>query len=43
MLHRFSDASAFDARRQVADLDLVTSSNAAATLLAETYVGAALG
>ena len=43
MLHRFSDASAFDARRQAAELDLVTSSNAAATLLAETYVGAALG
>ncbi|MCZ4501159.1 MAG: binding domain protein [Marmoricola sp.] len=43
MLHRFDDASAFDARRQVAELDLVTSSTAAATLLAETYVGAALG
>jgi p-hydroxybenzoate 3-monooxygenase len=39
MLHRFPDASAFDARRQVAELDYVTSSRAAATSLAENYVG----
>jgi p-hydroxybenzoate 3-monooxygenase len=39
MLHRFPDASPFDARRQVAELDYVTSSRAAATSLAENYVG----
>jgi p-hydroxybenzoate 3-monooxygenase len=39
MLHRFPDASTFDARRQVAELDYVTSSRAAATSLAENYVG----
>jgi p-hydroxybenzoate 3-monooxygenase len=39
MLHRFHDASAFDHRRQMAELDLVTSSRAAATTLAENYVG----
>jgi p-hydroxybenzoate 3-monooxygenase len=39
MLHRFPDASAFDARRQAAELDYVTTSRAAATSLAENYVG----
>jgi p-hydroxybenzoate 3-monooxygenase len=39
MLHRFPDASAFDRRRQVAELDYVTSSEAAARSLAENYVG----
>jgi p-hydroxybenzoate 3-monooxygenase len=39
MLHRFPDANPFDRRRQVAELDYVTSSQAAATSLAENYVG----
>jgi p-hydroxybenzoate 3-monooxygenase len=39
MLHRFHDGSEFDRRRQLAELDLVTSSRAAATTLAENYVG----
>ena len=39
MLHRFDDHSAFDRRRQLAELDYVTSSRAAATSLAENYVG----
>jgi p-hydroxybenzoate 3-monooxygenase len=39
MLHRFYDAPPFDLRRQLAELDLVTSSRAAATTLAENYVG----
>ncbi len=39
MLHRFHDGSEFDLRRQLAELDLVTSSRAAATMLAENYVG----
>jgi len=39
MLHRFEDASPFDRRRQVAELDYVTSSRAAGTALAENYVG----
>ncbi len=39
LLHRFPDQSAFDARRQLAELDYVTSSRAAATTLAENYVG----
>ncbi len=39
MLHQFSDASEFDRRRQLAELELVTSSRAAATMLAESYVG----
>ncbi len=39
MLHRFPDASEFDRRRQLAELDLVTSSRAGATMLAENYVG----
>jgi p-hydroxybenzoate 3-monooxygenase len=39
MLHRFSEANDFDLRRQVAELDMVTSSIAGSTLLAENYVG----
>ncbi len=39
MLHRFHDGNDFDHRRQLAELDLVTSSRAAATSLAENYVG----
>ena len=43
MLHRFEGASEFDERRQLAELDLVTSSIPAATALAENYVGLPLG
>ncbi|HEY7383221.1 MAG TPA: 4-hydroxybenzoate 3-monooxygenase [Beijerinckiaceae bacterium] len=39
MLHRHHEASPFDHRRQIAELDYVTSSRAAATALAENYVG----
>jgi p-hydroxybenzoate 3-monooxygenase len=39
MLHRSPDANAFDYRRQLAELEYVTSSRAAMTSLAENYVG----
>jgi p-hydroxybenzoate 3-monooxygenase len=39
MLHRFDDDNAFDRRRQLAELEYVTSSEAAARTLAENYVG----
>ncbi len=39
MLHRFADDNAFDQRRQLAELDYVTSSRAASQTLAENYVG----
>jgi p-hydroxybenzoate 3-monooxygenase len=39
MLHRFPDENPFDQRRQLAELDYVTSSRAAAKALAENYVG----
>ena len=39
MLHRFYDGTEFDLKRQSAELDLVTSSRAAATTVAENYVG----
>jgi p-hydroxybenzoate 3-monooxygenase len=39
MLHRFSDATDFDLRRQMAELDQVTSSPTAAKTLAENYTG----
>jgi p-hydroxybenzoate 3-monooxygenase len=39
MLHRFPDENPFDQRRQLAELDYVTSSHAAAKTLAENYVG----
>jgi p-hydroxybenzoate 3-monooxygenase len=39
MLHRFDGDTGFDRRRQLAELDYVTSSRAASTALAENYVG----
>ena len=39
MLHRFPGDSEFDRRRQLADLDYLTSSRAALTSLAENYAG----
>lgn len=39
MLHRLPGESLFDLRRQLAELTYVTSSHAAATTLAENYVG----
>jgi p-hydroxybenzoate 3-monooxygenase len=39
LLHRFHDEPAFDHKRQLAELAYVTSSRAAATCLAENYVG----
>jgi p-hydroxybenzoate 3-monooxygenase len=39
MLHRLPDENPFDYRRQLAELDYVTSSAAAAKSLAENYVG----
>ena len=42
MLHRFPDETPFDHRRQLAELDYVTSSRAAARSLAENYVGLAM-
>jgi p-hydroxybenzoate 3-monooxygenase len=38
-LHRFPDANPFDYKRQLTDLDYITSSRAALTSLAENYVG----
>jgi p-hydroxybenzoate 3-monooxygenase len=39
MLHRFETDNAFDRRRQLAELDYVTSSRAGMQTLAENYVG----
>jgi p-hydroxybenzoate 3-monooxygenase len=39
MLHRFAGDDAFGRRLQQAQLDQVTTSRAAATVLAENYVG----
>jgi p-hydroxybenzoate 3-monooxygenase len=39
MLHRFPGENSFDQRRQLAELDYVTTSYAAAQSLAENYVG----
>jgi p-hydroxybenzoate 3-monooxygenase len=39
MLHRHTSTTPFDERRQLAELDYVTSSRAAAQTLAENYVG----
>jgi p-hydroxybenzoate 3-monooxygenase len=39
MLHRFYEGTEFDLKRQLAELDLVASSRAAATTVAENYVG----
>ncbi|HET6184630.1 MAG TPA: 4-hydroxybenzoate 3-monooxygenase [Acetobacteraceae bacterium] len=43
MLHRFADASPFDERRQLAELEFVTGNESAARGLAETYVGEPFG
>ncbi len=43
MLHRFPDASPFDLRRRLAELEAVTSSAAGSTFLAENYTGLPLG
>ena len=42
-MHRFPNELAFDRRRQLSDLDYLTSSSAAATSLAEQYVGLPVG
>ena len=42
MLHRFPEDNPFDRRRQLAELDYVTSSRAASQSLAENYVGLAM-
>jgi p-hydroxybenzoate 3-monooxygenase len=39
MLHLFSDATDFDLRRQIAELDAVTNSPAGSRFLAENYTG----
>ena len=39
MLHRFAGDNPFDCRRQIEELDYVTSSRAASQSLAENYVG----
>jgi p-hydroxybenzoate 3-monooxygenase len=39
LMHRFDYDDAFEQRRQLAELDYLTSSRAAATALAENYVG----
>jgi len=39
ILHRFEGHNPFDQRRQLAELDYVTSSRAASQSLAENYVG----
>jgi p-hydroxybenzoate 3-monooxygenase len=39
LLHVFKEESAFDRRRQLAELDYVASSRAGAQTLAENYVG----
>ena len=39
LLHRFEDDNEFDLRRQLADIDYLTSSRAASMTWAENYVG----
>jgi p-hydroxybenzoate 3-monooxygenase len=39
IMHRFPDETAFDHRRQLAELDYLTHSEAAMKSLAEQYVG----
>ena len=39
LLHRFENETAFEYKRQLAELDYVIGSRAAATSLAENYVG----
>jgi p-hydroxybenzoate 3-monooxygenase len=41
MMHRLDDASPFEQQLQVAELEHVTTSRAAATAMAENYVGVA--
>jgi p-hydroxybenzoate 3-monooxygenase len=43
LLHRFTSQNDFDYRRQLAELDYVANSRAAATSLAENYVGLPIG
>ncbi len=43
MLHRFDGATAFDRRRQLAELDLMTGTPDGAKLLAENYAGLPFG
>ena len=43
MLHNGDDDNAFDARRQIAELELVTSRESAARTLADVYAGTTLG
>ena len=43
MLHRSADDNDFDRRRQLAELDYLTTSRAAAVTFAENYVGLPLG
>ncbi len=43
MLHRFTEATDFDLRRQIAELELVTSSPSAAKNLADNYAGLPFG
>jgi p-hydroxybenzoate 3-monooxygenase len=39
LMHRFPDATPFDRRRQIAELDYLSTSRAAAKSIAENYVG----
>ncbi|MFY9992327.1 MAG: 4-hydroxybenzoate 3-monooxygenase, partial [Rhodoplanes sp.] len=39
LLHRFPHETAFDRRRQLADIEYIAGSKAAATALAENYAG----
>jgi len=39
MLHRFAEATGFDLRRQIAELETITSSPSGSRLLAENYTG----
>ena len=39
LMHRFDHNDAFEYKRQLAELDYLTTSSAAATALAENYVG----
>jgi p-hydroxybenzoate 3-monooxygenase len=39
MLHRAEDQTDFDRRRQIGELDLLTTSTAGSTYLAEAYTG----
>jgi p-hydroxybenzoate 3-monooxygenase len=43
MLHRLEGASEFDQRRQLAELEMVTSSESGRRTIAENYAGLPLG